>query len=266
MSSASKDVRHVNGSRNRQLGKRAYRLLGGGGADSVLAAALMLVLALAALPRSLSGGFVFGAAPVEPGVSAEEAAVLPNIVERAAKATATRVDWKAILKDNPKPASNDMNARLLVAIALANTGKVVEAKREFDVIGSGDWQSFGAGVIRENEEKIRVNPGDVLALNKLAFTYSAFGRHEEALVCFKALAILDPKNPNTRNYLAMSYYMIGDMDSAVHVLQETVRLNMDNQYTHFLLGLAYQKQGKTGSALLEFMKAPGVVKDLLGEL
>lgn len=197
---------------------------------------------------------------------AEDAAGLSDIVERAAKATPTRVDWKAILRANLKPAPDDMDARLLVAIALANTGSVVEAKREFDVIGSGDWQSFGARVIRENEEKIRANPGDVLALNKLAFTYSAFGRHEEALVCFKALAILDPKNPNVRNYLAMSYYMIGDMNSAVNVLQGTVRLGIDNQYTHFLLGLAYQKQGKTGAALLEFMKAPAVVKDLLGEL
>jgi tetratricopeptide (TPR) repeat protein len=71
---------------------------------------------------------------------------------------------------------------------------------------------------------------------------------------------IDPTNPWARNYYGFSLGKGGRVDEAVRVLEEGTRLFPRNEFTHFLLGLAYYEKGHVIKALGELAKAPGAVR------
>ncbi|HHV62708.1 MAG TPA: tetratricopeptide repeat protein [Firmicutes bacterium] len=173
------------------------------------------------------------------------------------------VDWQDIIDANKCASDTDLRAHLNLAIAYANTGRIVEANDEFRLLARADYETFGRRVILDGEDSLRRDPKNIMALNHLAFTYYAFGRYAEALSCFRNLADLDSKNVWVKHYLAVAYARTGRLDDAISTLQKALDLDPRNEYTHLLLALAYKEKGWYIAAAIEFLKAPNARKEIL---
>ncbi|HPU61623.1 MAG TPA: tetratricopeptide repeat protein [Bacillota bacterium] len=167
----------------------------------------------------------------------------------------SQVDWEGILEDVSKGQDEDLNTHLMLAVSYANLGMIPEATREFRIIESSGYQEFGEGVIRENSEKVKGSPDDIISLNLLAFAYYAFGEYEKSLECFESLMKLDPMNVWIHHYYAYSLAMVDRLDEAIDVLKAALEIDPSNDYTHLLLGLAYREKGWYVLSVLELARA-----------
>ena len=180
----------------------------------------------------------------------------------AAPRVESRVDWSAVVAANRSRAPDDLEGRLYLAIAYANQGMVPEAAREFRAIESAGYEEFGREVIARAEQVLDRDPGDIISLNLVAFAYYAFSNFKKSAECFEKLVALDPRNVWTRNYFAVSLSRIGELDRAIEVLRAALSLDLSNEYTHLLLGLAYREKGWYVLSLLELAQAGRAVREL----
>lgn len=167
----------------------------------------------------------------------------------------SQVDWEGILEDVSKGQDEDLNTHLMLAVSYANLGMIPEATHEIRIIESSGYQRFGKEVIRENSEKVKGSPDDIISLNLLAFAYYAFGEYEESLECFESLMKLDPMNVWIHHYYAYSLAMVDRLDEAIDVLKAALEIDPSNDYTHLLLGLAYREKGWYVLSVLELARA-----------
>ncbi|HHY48023.1 MAG TPA: tetratricopeptide repeat protein [Firmicutes bacterium] len=185
----------------------------------------------------------------------------------AQKATAppcrAPVDWHRLIRENGSAPPDDWQSHLLVAAAYANTGQWSKANDEFRILSTGDYQTRAASVIRENTERLKECPDDMLALNSLAFAYYAIGEDQKSATCFERLMSLDPYNVWLTHYLAYLYTRLGRLDDAISLLRNSLKIDPSNEYTHLLLGLAYQQKGWTLAAFVELLKAPNARREAL---
>ena len=100
-------------------------------------------------------------------------------------------------------------------------------------------------------KELEFEPPDAYSLYYLGRIGLSSGDTEEAVQYFERAVeigtILD-----VRTRLASGYLRIGRIGDAVDLLEETVRRRPEQGETHFLLGQAYQRQGRTGEARHEF--------------
>lgn len=188
--------------------------------------------------------------------------LLTGLVFSQALAQGSVPDWGAVIEENQSSASLDMKSYLYLAIAYANTGKLAKAKEAFQSIAKAGYVEFGREVIEENEAKLKRNPGDIVALNCLAFTYYAFERYEAALSEFLKIVALDRGNVWVRQYLALVYGKLGLLDKGIEVLKKAIEIDPRNEYSHLLLGLAYQERKWYLLAMIEFAKAPNAIREV----
>lgn len=167
----------------------------------------------------------------------------------------SQVDWEGILEGVSKGQDEDLNTHLMLAVSYANLGMIPEATHEIRIIESSGYQEFGKEVIRENSEKVKGSPDDIISLNLLAFAYYAFGEYEESLECFESLMKLDPMNVWIHHYYAYSLAMVDRLDEAIDVLKAALEIDPSNDYTHLLLGLAYREKGWYVLSVLELARA-----------
>ncbi|MFY9187055.1 MAG: tetratricopeptide repeat protein [Bacillota bacterium] len=167
----------------------------------------------------------------------------------------SQVDWEGILEDVSKGQDEDLNTHLMLAVSYANLGMIPEATHEIRIIESSGYQEFGKEVIRENSEKVKGSPDDIISLNLLAFAYYAFGEYEKSLECFESLMKLDPMNVWIHHYYAYSLAMVDRLDEAIDVLKAALEIDPSNDYTHLLLGLAYREKGWYVLSVLELARA-----------
>ncbi|NPV53249.1 MAG: tetratricopeptide repeat protein [Firmicutes bacterium] len=176
---------------------------------------------------------------------------------------ASAVNWQSIIDANRCASDTDLRAHLNLAIAYANTGRIVDANNEFKLLARADYETFCRQITLEGEDSLRRNPRDIFALNYLAFTYYAFDRYAEALSCFQSLADVDSRNVWVKHYLAVAYARVGRLDDAISTLQKALDLDPRNEYTHLLLALAYKEKGWYIAAAVEFLKAPNARREIL---
>jgi len=167
----------------------------------------------------------------------------------------SQVDWEGILEGVSKGQDEDLNTHLMLAVSYANLGMIPEATHEIRIIESSGYQEFGKEVIRENSEKVKGSPDDIISLNLLAFAYYAFGEYEKSLECFESLMKLDPMNVWIHHYYAYSLAMVDRLDEAIDVLKAALEIDPSNDYTHLLLGLAYREKGWYILSVLELARA-----------
>ena len=172
------------------------------------------------------------------------------------------VDWKSILDNAGRNPDEDLDTHLILAVAYANLGKIPEATREFRVIEASGYDDFGEKVIRENKERVKSTPDDIVSLNLLAFAYYAFGDYPKSADCFESLMKLDPMNVWVHHYYAYSLSRVDRMDEAIDVLKAALTIDPSNEYTHLLLGLAYREKGWYLLAILELARAGKAVSEL----
>jgi tetratricopeptide (TPR) repeat protein len=91
-------------------------------------------------------------------------------------------------------------------------------------------------------EALKLNPGDIKALNNLGFAYQAQKKYAEAARTFDKILQLWPDNAIVCNNLAGTLYQMGMTDSAIVLWEKAVRLNPGNQQFKSNLEFAKNKR------------------------
>lgn len=172
--------------------------------------------------------------------------------------------WEKVLAENRVADVNtpeEREALFWTGVATANLGRIEESRRAFLDLDAADVERVtGARVAEWASLVLARDPGNLQALNGLAFVAYARDEYPEAARVFQEILRLDPHNPWVRAYLGFSLGKANRIDEAVKVLEEGVRRFPDNEVLHFLLGLAYYQKGLILRALVEMAKAPGAVR------
>lgn len=167
--------------------------------------------------------------------------------------------WEEVLRENA-PLS-DPQSFFWMAVAHANLGQLEESRAAFERWDKADPQRKTTKLlVNESRAMLAQDPRDLRGLNGLAFLAYAEGNYAEAIKYFQSVVSVDEQNPWPRCYLGFSLGKNGQVNEAVKVLEEGVRLFPDNQVLHFLLGMAYYRKGLFARALLEMAKAPGALR------
>jgi tetratricopeptide (TPR) repeat protein len=167
--------------------------------------------------------------------------------------------WEGVLRDNA--AGSDPQSLFWAAVAYANLGRIEEARQAFERLDKADPARRVAEPVKAESRRLQAdNPGDLRALNGLAFLAYAEGDYETAGKQFESVVALDPQNPWPRCYWGYSLGKSGRVNEAVKGLEEGVRRFPENEVLHFLLGLAYYHQGSYVRALLQMAKAPRALR------
>jgi tetratricopeptide (TPR) repeat protein len=81
------------------------------------------------------------------------------------------------------------------------------------------------------------------------------GRYPETISEARALMRLSSRNVFARDVLSVAYLQIGDLERALHMTTEMVRLDPLNPGHHFKRALLFQQQGHLTGALAEYQRA-----------
>ncbi|MGE5552605.1 MAG: tetratricopeptide repeat protein [Betaproteobacteria bacterium] len=167
--------------------------------------------------------------------------------------------WEEVLRENAP--LGDPQSFFWLAVAHANLGQLEESRTAFERWDKADPQRKTTKLlVSESRALLAQDPGDLQGLNGLAFLAYAEGNYAEAINYFQSVVSIDEQNPWPRCYLGFSLGKNGQVNAAVKVLEEGVRLFPDNEVLHFLLGMAYYRKGLFARALLEMAKAPGALR------
>lgn len=181
-------------------------------------------------------------------------------------------EWKDLIETNqklikqePKDKIENIKAHFRLGVAYANLGEVDLAKEEFDLLDELDDKKEDKELkklIKYYKKQFNKTPKDLLLLNYLGFAYYADHNYESSLRTFKKIVNEDPENIWSHNYLATVYGKLKKYDKAEKVLKKSMEIK-DNNYTHFLLGAVYYKQGSIFKALYHVGKSGSVATKLL---
>jgi len=81
------------------------------------------------------------------------------------------------------------------------------------------------------------------------------GRYPETISEAKVLVRMSSRNVFARDVLSVAYLQLGDLERALHMTTEMVRLDPLNAGHHFKRALLYQQQGNLPGALGEYQRA-----------
>lgn len=81
------------------------------------------------------------------------------------------------------------------------------------------------------------------------------GRYPETISEAKALVRVSARNVFARDVLSVAYLQVGDLERALHMTTEMVRLDPLNAGHHFKRALLFQQQGNLTGALAEYQRA-----------
>lgn len=165
---------------------------------------------------------------------------------------------KDLLKESP----DDIRLRFTLAVAYANLGTLDAASREMDALLELDGGKMARQIVKETEAVRKENPEDLLNLNYLAFAYFAINQHTRSRLIFEEILTFDPESVWTLNYYAIVLGNLEEYDLALKVLNQANHIQ-ENKYTHFIISLAYFKQGKTVKGMWHLSKSGDVGLKLL---
>lgn len=127
-----------------------------------------------------------------------------------------------------KPSCPDLQAKLAeILLADGNEAEAVELSRR----------------------ALRLDPGNIPALNLIGVSAGKAGRHQEARDCLKRAAETDPGRFETWHNLGSFHFGLGQTDEAVAALAKAHALHADHLPTLILLGRGYTAQGDPAAAI-----------------
>ena len=126
----------------------------------------------------------------------------------------------------------------------ADLSAIYEEKGEYDL------------AIREGEEALRYDSGNLKALISLGNSHLQRKEYKEAERYYKKALKIDPKNGDLLNNMAMLYLETGRLDEAEGLAKEAIATNSSHLgYYYDTLGKVYEKMGKSEEARQAFDKA-----------
>jgi TolB-like protein/DNA-binding winged helix-turn-helix (wHTH) protein/Tfp pilus assembly protein PilF len=111
---------------------------------------------------------------------------------------------------------------------------------------------------REFRLALQLNPNSVRAENDYASFLNAMGKPDEAVATVKRALQNDPLSLGAMTSVAWQLYWARRYDEALLQLQKVLQINPNFEAAHFCLGLVYEQQHNSASALAEIDRAPSL--------
>lgn len=119
----------------------------------------------------------------------------------------------------------------------ADLASIYEEKGEYDL------------AIKEGEEALRDDSGNLKALVSLGNSHLQKGEHKKAEKYYKKAMKIDPKNGDLLNNMAMLYISMGRLEEAEGLAKEAISTGSPHLgYYYDTLGKVYEKMGKDKEA------------------
>ncbi len=99
--------------------------------------------------------------------------------------------------------------------------------------------------IADLEKQLQEDPKNTRLMGRLASLYWNAGQSQRAAEIYQQALEIKPDDHKLRKDLALTYYLMGEYDKAVHQMEVVVRSNPEDAEAHFLLGqfCAYRSDG-----------------------
>jgi serine/threonine protein kinase/TolB-like protein/Tfp pilus assembly protein PilF len=156
--------------------------------------------------------------------------------------------------DGGTPQGSMTKAKKVAMIALKADDTIVDAHLTLAQVNLRyDWNFADAE--REFKRAIELNPKHATARQRYAEFLALMGRRDEAMNELTQARRLDPRSvPINAAFGTLSYYS-RDYKDAIGHLRQTLEIDKDFAPARSTLGLAYEQQGNTQDAVLEFLRA-----------
>ncbi len=156
--------------------------------------------------------------------------------------------------DGRTPQESMKKAKNVAMIALKVDDTLVDAHLTLAQVNLRyDWNFTDAE--RESKRAIGINPKHATAHHRYAEFLALMGRRKEAMDELNQARRLDPRSLPINTAFGTLLYYSRDYQDAVEHLRETLKLDQNFAPAHLNLGLAYEQQGNTQDAVLEFLRA-----------
>lgn len=174
---------------------------------------------------------------------------------------------RAVLLSNDAQRCTALVAR---AVDYTELDRLADARTDLQICLRADANNYGAlevmgaSYIHEGndaeartwlERALAQQPDGVEALIDLGFLDDAAGDHDRAMQRYRQAIALDPTRPEGYINLGYDDELAGDTGSAVAALQAGLVADPDNGRLHYLLGSAYESQGKLVPAQEQYQAA-----------
>ncbi|GAB6100757.1 hypothetical protein JCM16358_26360 [Halanaerocella petrolearia] len=163
--------------------------------------------------------------------------------------------WKEVVDSSQQLITQNqaqLQTKYELAVAYANLGQIKKANKLFDELDQKDWEQKLEKLITDYEKRIDQKE-DIQLLNYLAFSYFIDDQYKESEKLFNNIVKLDKNNIWSYNYLAITQHKQEKYNQAQDMLEKSLEIT-DNEYTHFLLGVNYYKQGNIFKAMYHVAK------------
>lgn len=105
---------------------------------------------------------------------------------------------------------------------------------------------------REFSRAIELNPGCVIAHQRLAYYFNLRGSFAEALHEYELALYLDPLSPAIASSVALEFFLMGDYEQAIHQIEKSLEIDPTYHPTHYLLGWIHKRRGDLAKAVDSF--------------
>ncbi len=113
----------------------------------------------------------------------------------------------------------------------------------------------GAIKLWQKSININSNDNDSKALNNIANVYKEEKNYDKAIKQYRLASNKDPMNPMYMNNLADTFRLNGQLDEALRVLNDSLKLDSSGIGTYFNLGMVYKDLKENTKALDSFKKS-----------
>ncbi|MCK8817695.1 tetratricopeptide repeat protein [Natroniella sulfidigena] len=172
-------------------------------------------------------------------------------------------EWEEVIAENEKivdkKTSEDLIAHYKLGVAYANLGEIEKSVDVFKAIQDEDYLNELRDLIINYRIMLRREPDNIKAINYLAFAYYIAHMDSEAKEMFEQLIELDPENIWVYNYLAIVNQELENYQETERNLRTALEIK-DNEYSHFLLGVNYYRQGDLVKANYYMLKGRRVAR------
>jgi tetratricopeptide (TPR) repeat protein len=178
------------------------------------------------------------------------------------QAQGTVAEWPALIRRYEADVARtpgDPLVRFTLAMLYAREGRLLEGYRQLQeadqAAGPERREALARQVVRQAEDLIRRNPGDLLARYRLAFARHFLGEPAAVVAEFERIVALDPRNDWGYGYLGQAYATMNQDDRAIAAWHRGLDVNPNNAVLHYVLGLMYAKRDDRRRAAHHFAAA-----------
>ncbi|MDD5382047.1 MAG: hypothetical protein PHH60_00090 [Candidatus Margulisbacteria bacterium] len=149
---------------------------------------------------------------------------------------------------------NDPQARFELAMTYAYTNHLIDGMISIKKIHEMD-PGFKKKALGIYINKVNENPNDWRLRFRLAFVYTFNEKKTDAIREFYTVLKLDPYNVWAYGYLALLYGEIGEVDKAIELTKQGLKIDSNVAALHLLLSEGYYKKGDSWGGWMERMEA-----------